>query len=300
MDRNKILIMPNNAAVDATIYTKGDAILNYSKVNGIPLEKIAGIGDEIIDISFLKTPGLGFVGAPRNAQFPVIESVRALPNSFVSNQECFDAFVVFYELAKSRGITHVVSDRDGVVVAKGDYSRGKEFRRLLNKMKQNYPHVAILSGSSYEQNIPFMKAYGLDESLEDIQKVIENPFMLLTENGLIQINVLTGEKRNLCSMLNPELLQKLKQEFEPEVRGRLTEVLTKKGLSYSFDYKDQTGKVYVPNKESMVTFNIPREFSDGRKDFRKSPYAEELRNSIVSLMEEVAQKQSVPYEVLRN
>jgi hypothetical protein len=300
MGLDKIKIIPNTNAVDATIYTKGEAILNYSKVTGVNLEKIAGIGDEIIDISFLKTPGLGFVGTPANAQLPVIETLRAIPNSFISNQECLDAFIIFYEIAKSRGITHIISDRDGVIVSKDDFSRGKEFRKLLNKINQGYPYIAILTGSSYEQNIPFMEAYGLNESLRNIEKINKDPYILLPENGLIQVNVLTKETRNLCSILNPELLYRLKQEFEPVVRDNLRDILNKRGLCFSSNYQDQRGKVYIPNKESMVTFNIPREYPDGRRDFRKSPYAEELRRDIVSVMEKVAELQKLPYEIIRN
>lgn len=299
MVEDRIKIIANTNAVDATIYTKGDAILNYSRANGVALEQIAGIGDELIDISFLTTPGLGFVGTVANAQQQVKDAVRGLSNGFVSKRECLDGFIEFYELARANGISNVVSDRDGVLVKEGDFSRGEEFKRLLDKMKEDYPHIAVLTGSSYEQNVPFMKAYGLDETLKDNPKAKQDPYMLLPENGVIQVNVLTGETRNLCLLLNPELHRRLKQEFEPVVIDRLKGVIQALGLAYSHDYSDQKGKVYLPNKQSMVTLNIPKEFPDGTRNYRKSNEAERLRQGIVDVMKETAQSQKLPYEIVR-
>jgi hypothetical protein len=297
--------MANTAAVDATIYTKGDAIVNYAESKGISLEQIAGIGDELIDISFLTTKGLGLAGTVGNAQTPVKEAVFSMPRGFISSKEVFDGFLEFYEYAREGGFTHIVSDRDGVLLRKGDYSRGSEFKKLIESVGmdsdgsgEKNPHIAILTGSSYGQNIGFTQAYGLDSSLSSNPVIRADPFLLLAENGLIHINILTGETKNLCSELNPELLEVLKNRFEPEVAKRIErDVLPSFGLGWSFNYNDQNEKIFVPEKQGMTTFNIPGNFADGR-DYRESEEAEMLRCAMIDIMREVAEKIKIPYEVV--
>ncbi|MBR9704774.1 hypothetical protein GOV12_05155 [Candidatus Pacearchaeota archaeon] len=302
VNKNKLLLIANNAAIDATIYTKGDAIVNYSQVNQVPLEQIAGIGDEIIDISFLTTQGLALAGAPANAQQQVLETIKQLPNGWISKKESLDGFLEFYDLARKKGITHVVTDRDGVVYCKGDYSRGREFQVLLENMGiDNNPHIAVLTGSGYVQNQRFMIEYGMTQKLSDINSVKRDPYLLLAENGLIQINVLTGETRNLCGILNQDLLKRLKKEFEPKVIKEMQKsqgILEELGLSWSNDYEDQKAKVFIPPKQAMTTFNVPREYANGKPDYRKSPEADHFRKQVIKVMEKTAKRLNIPYQVI--
>ena len=294
-----VYIMANNAAIDATILTKGDIVPAYARHHGIPLEKIAAMGDEVIDLPMLATEGLGLVGAPANAQEKVKDAVSKLPNGWISTATVLDAFLEFYSLARQRNISHIISDKDGVLLAKGDLSRGAEFASLMQTAGiEGNPYVMVLTGSSFGQNTKFLKGYGLDERLNANPAVRANPYLLLAENGLIHVDVLSGNALNFCRILNPALLAKLKTEFEPEVAGRMeAEIFPAFGFEWSCDADDQNEKVYHAPKEGMVTFNVPRYFKDG-SDYRKSGQAKAYREAVVRIMSETAERIRMPYKIL--
>lgn len=297
--KETIKLIRNNAAVDAAIITKDRALEGVSRYFGWPLEKIAMIGDEVTDLLLLTKQGLGLVGAPANAQKRVIETLKFLRNGFVSSLEVFDGFLDFYNVATKLGIQLVMSDKDGVL-KDGDILYGQRFRELALEMGKNgKPYVVVLTGSSCEQNASFMEKYGLDERLSSNHRIIDYPWLLLVENGAIHINVLTREKRNYVKDISPELLKSLKGDFESEVRKRLdSEVLPEFSLGWSESYEDQKGRVYhAKEKLSMVTFNVPRAFSDGRP-YRKSDEAERFRTRTMQVMEEVASRLDLPYQIL--
>ena|SRR3989338_7309845 len=105
----KIKLFKNNAAIDAAIWTKDKVVEGVSRYSGRRLEEIAFIGDEIIDLPVIRTPGLGFVGAPSNAQDRVKEEVRNLSYGYVSDKRVFEGFLDFYEKAMNRGIKLIIS-----------------------------------------------------------------------------------------------------------------------------------------------------------------------------------------------
>ena len=117
METTRIYISANTAAVDAAMVTKDNAVRGLAEYHKIPLEQLAVIGDEVIDIPMLTIEGIGLAGAPANAQDKVKEAVKAR-NGFLAQSKVLDGFLEFYEEARSRGITHIVSDRDGVLVKK--------------------------------------------------------------------------------------------------------------------------------------------------------------------------------------
>ncbi|MBU2637824.1 MAG: HAD hydrolase family protein [Nanoarchaeota archaeon] len=293
-----IYISANTAAVDAAMVTKDRAVRGLAEYHKIPLEELAVIGDELIDIPMLSIEGIGLAGAPSNAQDKVKEAVERR-KGFIAQSKVLDGFLEFYEEARSRGITHIVSDRDGVLVKKGDLSRGKEFQSLAMQMgNNNNPYVSILTGSGMEQNIGFMEKYGLNANLAKNQEVQRFPYLLLVENGTIHVNVLTGETINYCKSLNPYFLAKLKGEFEEIVRQKLEqEVFPTLNLEWSTEYADQAEKVYIAPKQSMSTFNIPRKFRDG-SDYRSSENAALLRKAIAGIMAETADKLGMPHTML--
>jgi hydroxymethylpyrimidine pyrophosphatase-like HAD family hydrolase len=297
-----IKLMRSNAAIDAAILTKDKAIDGVVKYSGYSLEKIGAIGDEVIDLPLLTRQGLGFVGAPANAQARVIDFIKNKDNGFISSKEVFDGFLDFYNESVNKGIKLIISDKDGVLrdeVRKGN-SWGLDFAKLALEMGQGRkPYVIILTGSSYNQNLPFMKEYGLDKKLEINSKIKDYPFLLLAESGAIHINVLTGETRNYVKDMQPELLKVLKSEFEPRVRSEIEKkVLDECSLTWSDNYNDQDGKVYhVKDKLSMVTFNVPRTFKDG-KPYRKSPESEVFRDKVMEIMTCVANTLKLPYEIV--
>jgi len=297
---NNIKLMKNNACIDATIFTKDEAISGISKRFGIPLEEIAAISDEVGDIPFLKTPGLCFVGAPTNAQDRVKETLSSMENGYVSSLKVYEGFKDFYSRAEKKGAKLVISDRDGVLKEGSNMQWGEEFRKLALEMGQpSKPLVSVLTGSSYNQNLDFMKKYGLDERLRVNPEVEKHPHLLSVEGGAIHVNVLTGELVNYVAYINPGLLKVLKGEFERKVKERLEkEVLPALNLGWSKNYDDQTEKVYhIEDKLSMVSFNVPRKFKDGTP-YRESPEAEQFRNMTIKIMEETAQKLNTPYEIL--
>ncbi len=285
-------------AVDAYLLPKDQSVLNLAKHYNLPLENIGTIGDGVNDLSFLKIIGLGLIGAPSNSQERVKSYVSGSRNGFVSSSEVLDDFFEFYEEAKKARITHIVSDRDGVLVSKSDFSRGNEFFNLAMQMGfQGNPFVMILTGSSYEQNLGFMRGYGLDSRLGVNLAVKENPYLLLVENGAIHVNVISGDLLNFCERLNPELLKKLKGDFEAEVKRQIDrEILPDFALGWSSEYSDQVQKIYVPPKRSMVTFNIPRYFKDGR-NYRSSEEAEILRRKMIEIMQDTAERMHLGYEI---
>ena len=298
METTRIYISANTAAVDAAMVTKDNAVRGLAEYHKIPLEQLAVIGDEVIDIPMLSIEGIGLAGAPANAQDKVKEAVKAR-NGFLAQSKVLDGFLEFYEEARSRGITHIVSDRDGVLVKKGDLSRGNEFQYLALQMgADRNPYVSILTGSGLEQNIEFMEKYGLNANLAKNQDVQSFPYLLLVENGTIHVNVLTGETINYCEALDPDLLAKLKGEFEDTVKKRIEqEVFPMLNLAWSADYNDQAEKIYIAPKQSMTTFNIPRKFRGG-SDYRGSENAAILRKTIAGIMAETAEKLSMPYQML--
>lgn len=297
---NKITIVRNNAAIDALILTKDCVVEGVARYFGGRLEEIAAIGDELIDLPLLTTPNLGMAGCPDNAQKGVVDTIRGI-NGYVSPERVFDGFADFYKRAGEAGIKLIISDKDGVLKEGGNTQWGDEFRNLALEMGQDgKPYVVVLTGSSHQQNLPFMKEYGLDERLSVNPAVKEYPYLLLCENGAIHLNVLTGETRNYVADISPELLNVLKGRFESRVKKKLElEVLPFFAFEWTNDYNDQRGKVYhVQDKQSMVTFNVPREFSNGTP-YRKTSHADMFRERVVEKMEEVAIELGLPYEVKR-
>lgn len=297
---NKITIARNNAAIDALILTKGEVVDGVVRYFGGRLEEIAAIGDEIIDIPLLTTPRLGMVGCPANAQQGVIDAVRRI-NGYVSPERVFDGFRDFYRRASVAGIKLIISDKDGVLKEGENTQWEKDFRNLALEMGQDgKPYVVVLTGSSHQQNLHFMREYGLDERLSVNPAVKRYPYLLLLENGAIYLNVLTGETKNYVANISKELLKVLKGEFERRIRRKLeTEVLPFFGFEWGSDYNDQRGKVYhVQDKQSMVTFDVPREFSDGTP-YRKTRQSDMFRDRVIEKMEEVATELGLPYEVKR-
>lgn len=298
METGKIYISANTAAVDAAMATKDRAVIGLAEYHRIPLEQLAVIGDEVIDIPMLSIEGIGLAGAPANAQDKVKEAVERR-QGYIANGKVLDGFLEFYSEARKRGITHIVSDKDGVLVKKGDLSRGHEFQALAMQMgNANNPYVSIVTGSGMEQNIDFMEKYGLNAGLAKNTEVQKFPYLLLAESGTIHVNVLTGETINYCEALDPVLLAKLKGEFEAAVKQRLEqEVFPVLRLGWSSEYNDQAEKIYIAPKQSMTTFNIPRKFRDG-SDYRGSENAALLRKAIAGIMAETAERLGMPYEML--
>lgn len=294
-----IFLSASTDAVDACGLTKDIAVKKFCEENNINPSRVAGIGDSSNDIPFLSIPGLGLAGAPLNAQPAVKTFLRQKENSFLSSKICWSGFKEFYQKCISRQITHVFADRDGVLICKDPETRKDDLRDLFLKMGQNdRPFVIVLTGSSYEQNIPFLDSYTLDGSLSANSAVVANPYLIYAENGAVQINVLDKRIRNFGDFLDPELIKTLTRDFAEEVTKRIEEnVLESFALCLTLNRSDEVSKIYIPKKSTMVTFNIPKEHA-GYSDYRRTVDSDQLRKAILQEMVFVAEKFKLPYKVL--
>lgn len=278
-------------AVDASLFTKRDAVLRYIENESLDPGCIGAIGDSENDLPFLEIDGLGLVGAPANAQEHVKERVRRLPNSIVMSAEVLDGFVQFFDLALSRGIRHIVTDRDGVLIWKAGARRdiARLQRLLLQPDPPARPSISVLTGASVEQNIRFMREYALQEKTLCSNWLLEHPEIIWAENGSILIDVLTGKPRMVFPHGHTDEIRVLHGPFAANVLRRVAaEVLADFDLEYTRDPADQAGRVYVPQKETMLTLNIPHATAT-EADFRRTPVADRLRSRMLAVMTEAAE-----------
>ena len=106
----------------------------------------------------------------------------------------------------------------------------------------------------------------------------------------------SGEKRTAIPRSAEEEIKRVKGPFEFEVIKRIeTDVLPEFGFTYSDSHADQTEKIYIPPKMTMVTFNIPK-FTRTEKDYRRAQISNDLRKRIRETLEEVATKHGFTVE----
>jgi len=286
-------------AVDAALMTKEHAVTGFASKNQIPLTNIAGIGDSANDLPFLQIPSLGLRGSPANAQ-PVVRAALAnLDHSILLSASFTDGFLEFYRLAEQRGISYVFADKDGVLVWRDSDALSQKLSPIFRNMgKGGYPFVFVLTGSSYEQNLEFIQTSGFDGAFAENPRVQEHPFVVLAENGAVQVNVLTGEIRENVASINQTLLGYIKSDFQQQIlRIMKKEVLPRFDLQWSSTADDQVERIWLPPKRTMVTVNLPKTFRDGR-DYRASSRGKELSDSILNSMIRVAQTTGIRYTVL--
>ena len=299
MPSGRIYLSVSTDAVDASLVTKDLAIKTFTSRVGVPLSRVAGIGDSANDLPFLKIPGLGLAGAPSNAQVAVKQALRTIRGSYISKKSVLDGFLDFYSKCSDAGIEFVFSDRDGVLIWKGDAEEKARLKQLLETMgQQSRPFIFILTGSSYEQNIEFMGNYKLDSSLGANQRIRENPYIIYAENGAVQIDILTSKSRDDAVSVDQDLLAALKGDFLQCLLRRIKEnILPVFGLELSDQRSDQRSKLYLPPKKSMVTVNVPRTHM-GLEDYRRSPQSDRLRQALLKAMILTAKEHGLPYQVL--
>jgi hypothetical protein len=286
-------------AVDAALITKDSALKSFASEMGVPLSRIAAIGDSANDVPLIKIPNLGLVGAPNNAQIIVKQTLATIERSYVSNKDFLEGFVDFYARCLDSGIQYVFADRDGVLIWKEDLAEKSHLKQIVECMgREGRPFIIVITGSSYEQNVDFMRNYRLNSGLASNEKIRQNPYVIYAENGATQINILDSSIRDNIELCDTNLLRVLKSNFLDALLSNLeNRVLPKFKLAFSRELSDQRSKIYLPLKRTMVTLNIPRTH-DGIKDYRLSPEAAHLRDAILREMELVAQDLGLPYEIL--
>ena len=191
------------------------------------------------------------------------------------------------------------TDRDGVLIWNEDGGARARLRQLLERMGQNgRPFIIILTGSSYEQNMDFMRQFQLDASLGANPRIRQNPYIIYAENGAVQIDILGASARNYAATLDSHLLDALTRDFLRSLVRRIREkILPAFRLGLSNNRSDQRSKLYLPPKSTMVTVDLPRAHI-GLEDYRQSPASEALRQALLSEMVITAQRLHLPYEVL--
>jgi len=299
MTSTRVYLASGTDAVDASLITKDSVLKGFASDMGISLQRIAGIGDSANDIPLLKIPNIGLVGAPNNAQLIVKKTLKTIERSYISNKDFLEGFMDFYVHCIDAGIEYVFADRDGVLIWKEDLVEKRHLRQIVESMGQEgRPFIIIITGSSYEQNVDFMRKYRLNSSLASNEKIRENPYVIYAENGVVQINILDGGIRNYDKFLDKDLLSVLKTNFLNALLSNVEKrILPVFNLEFSKELSDQHQKIYLPPKKTMVTLNVPRTHH-GIEDYRQSPESDHLREAILREMEIVAQDLGLPYEVL--
>jgi hypothetical protein len=299
MDANRIYLSASTDAVDASLVTKDFAIRNFASSTGTPLSRVAGIGDSANDLPFLRIPGLGLVGAPGNAQAAVKQALRAIPRSYISTKSVLDGFLDFYARCRDEGIEVVFTDRDGVLIWNEDDGARARLKQLLERMgRDGRPFIIILTGSSYEQNVDFMRHFQLDASLASNPRIRQNPYVIYAENGAVHIDILGASARNYGAALDSPLLVALTRDFLRSLVGHIREkILPAFRLGLSNSRSDKRSKLYLPPKTTMVTVDLPRAHA-GLEDYRQSAVSDALRQALLREMAITAEELHLPYEVL--
>ncbi len=300
MTSSCVYLSASTDAVDAALITKDLALKSFASDLGIPLSRIAGIGDSANDIPFLKIPSLGLVGAPNNAQLIIKQILKTIDRSYISNKDFLNGFVDFYARCADAGIEYVFTDRDGVLIWKEDLPEESHLRQIVKRMGQEgRPFIIIITGSSYEQNVDFMSKYRLDSSLASNKRIRENPYVIYAENGAVQINILDGSLRSHVEFLDRDLLRVLNTNFLNALLSNVEKrILPVFDLEFSRELSDQHSKIYLPSKRTMVTLNIPSTHHE-TEDYRRSPEGDHLRDMILGEMVIAAQDLGLPYKVLK-
>ena len=148
------------------------------------------------------------------------------------------------------------------------------------------------------RTLPFYGRLIWQRHVKEIRESANAPFVILAENGALQINVITGSYVQDEKVLTSPLLAPLKGSFERQVIRLIEkEVFPRYALGWSETADDQAERLWIPAKRTMVTINIPKTFRNGR-DYRSSVHSETLRRILLDCMVQTASMLSLRYEIL--
>lgn len=289
----------NTDAIDISLHTKETIVNNFIKDRGVELQEVACIGDSKNDLPFLTIPNIGIAAAPSNAQQKVIDTLNTQSNSYISKNKVYEGFIDFYNLCKNRNIKYIFSDRDGVILWKNEHSYHEEIYELFTQMgHNNNPYVFVLTGSSVEQNIEFINEYKINEACSKNELLSDKPFNIFAENGALMINCMTMDYVLDKNIIDLDFIGFLKKDYYTHVLQLIKkEVLNKFNLQFTSNANDQIEKIFIPEKRTMITFNIPAYYHNG-SDYRESTDADELRKHIIEILVSAAIKFNINYKVL--
>jgi len=278
-------------AIDAAVVTKDEAVSRFAKRSKLPIYGLAAIGDSSNDLPFLELNGLLLAGCPANAQTRVKRALASKKNGFISTSTYLDGFMDFYERAAALGARVVISDRDGVLLSETGELDKSRICDLLGRIGiNNRPMLKILTGSSYSQNACLLVDSGIPEVAANNLALVSDPFLILAENGSVPINVITREQRldvdiaalePTIQLMRGRFLRALIEELKRSVLGRF-------GLELTCDANPRADKVYIPQKNTMVTVDVPRVCGADTR-FRTSPESDLFRDAVVEAMRKCAE-----------
>lgn len=180
---DRLFLSTGTDAVDASLVTKDHALRTFAATEHVPLSRIAAIGDSVNDLPFLTLSGLGLRGIPSNAQPAVRSGLGDFDNKIELQTSFTEAFLEFYAIAGNCGIQYVFADKDGVLVWRDTdaIEHGPSLRTIFsNAGLGTRPFVFVLTGSSYEANIAFLRSFDLAAACEGNPRIRERPFCNLS------------------------------------------------------------------------------------------------------------------------
>ena len=303
-ENRPIYISASPDAVDVSIITKDIALLQFSTEKKTSLKSIAAIGDGVNDLPFLTIKGLGLIGAPSNAQKEVIKYISKTANGKICEHDFFQGFIEFYKYASESCMSAIFTDRDGVLVSKENDiwmpNLAELFKKMGSRSKGNFlPIIHVLTGSGVEQNKSFIESVNRYADIGTNQYAVSDPYIIHAENGAIQMNIITGEWRYAAYVENHrDYIDFIRRNFLKAAITRIEKyIFPKWDLQWSYHHSDQDGKIYMPEKRTMVTWNIPKTMNN-IKNFRDNLISDKLRIDILKVIESVAEELSLPYSVI--
>ncbi|MBI3448898.1 MAG: HAD hydrolase family protein [Acidobacteria bacterium] len=299
MTFDRLYFSAGTDAVDAALITKATALQAFALNNRIPLGRIAAIGDSSNDIPLLSIPRLGLAGAPANAQSSVKRVLSTIKRAFISEKSVLAGFAEFYAQCEESGIQYVFADRDGVLVWSWRQAEKRRLRLLFARMGlEGRPFIIVITGSSYEQNVEFMREYRLDSSLSKNRRIRERPCLIYAENGALQVNILNQRVRKYSDALDKGLLRVLKNDFRETLLQKLEQqLLPKYSLEFSRVPSNRRSTLSLIPKQTMVTLNLPKRHLSAL-EYRYSAESDRLRVAILEEMASTAHQLGLPYEIL--
>ena len=303
-ENRPIYISASPDAVDVSIITKDIALLQFSAEKKIPLKSIAAIGDGVNDLPFLTIEGLGLIGAPSNAQKEVIKYISKTVIGKICDHDFFQGFIEFYKYASESAISAIFTDRDGVLISKENDiwmpNLAELFKSMGLRSKGNFlPIIHVLTGSGVEQNKSFIESVNQYADIASNLYAAYDPYIIHAENGAIQMNIITGEWKYETYVENHRgYIDFVRGTFLEAAITRIEKyIFPKWDLQWSYNHSDQDGKIYMPEKRTMATWNIPKTMNN-IKNFRDNLISDKLRIDIIKVIENVAEELSLPYSVI--
>jgi len=251
--------------------------------NGLPLKEIAVIGDGANDMGMLSIEGIGLAGTVRNGQPAVKALVASQSNGFIASAEAVTGVNEFLSECVLLRIKRVIADRDGVLRYRCDQAEHAALAALISRFDSSGIGLDILTGSSIEQNMAFIR----DSGIVDLVSSSKVDLRIHAENGAIELDPRT-KISSLAKGLDYEPSSTLIASLTTAVLAEITDtVLHRFNLAWGRGEATPTTLVSVP-KRAMVTIDTP-------KAMEGDEHRLELQSAVVSCFERVLNRAAVSY-----